>query len=148
MSCSAEYAPQLHLLGFRLTSQRLAILHVLRRARGHLSPMQVYSRARRAAPGLTAPTVYRTLEFLANNGLAWPTSTGRGHLAYEIAQNNHHHLICRSCGGEIVLKPARLKDFYQELESTSGYILGDNHATFFGLCPKCQTSGLRKADPE
>jgi Fur family ferric uptake transcriptional regulator len=92
--------------------------------------------------------VYRTLEFLADNGLAWPTSTGRGHLAYEIAENNHHHLICRSCGSEIVVKPALLKGFYQELESTSGYILGGNHVTFFGLCPKCQAAAFRKGDPE
>jgi Fur family ferric uptake transcriptional regulator len=131
-----------------VTSQRLAILHVLRHSRGHLSPMEVYSRARRTAPGLTAPTVYRTLEFLADNGLAWPTSTGHGHLAYEIAQKNHHHLICRSCGGEIVVKPALLNHVYRKLESTSGYILRGNHVTFFGLCPKCQETGVRKGDPQ
>ena len=51
-----------------MTSQRLAILHVLRHAGTHLSPAEVYRLAKQEFPGLTEPTVYRTLEFLAENG--------------------------------------------------------------------------------
>ena len=64
MSCAAEYAPQLRARGYRMTPQRMAILHVLHHEGTHLSPAEVYKKARKELPSLTEPTVYRTLEFL------------------------------------------------------------------------------------
>ena len=55
-----------------MTPQRLAILHVLHHEGRHLSPVEVHEEARRELPSLTETTVYRTLEFLAENGLARP----------------------------------------------------------------------------
>ena len=138
MTCASQYAPQLRARGFRMTSQRLAILHTLRHAGTHLSPREVYRQAKQELPGLTEPTVYRTLEFLAENGLARPSQTGNGHLRYEIAGNDHHHLVCRMCGDEIEVEHALLEQLYQKLESTSGYVRIDSHMTFFGVCSACQ----------
>ena len=138
MSCSEDYAPELRARGYRMTSQRHAILHVLCHSGEHLSPANVYEQAREELPGLTETTVYRTLEFLAENGLARPAHMGNGHLVYEIARNEHHHLICRNCGNEMEVEHSLLKSMYQKLESASGYKLTDSHVSFFGICPKCQ----------
>lgn len=138
MSCASEYASQLRARGFRMTTQRMAILHALRHAGTHLTPREVYRQAKQELPGLTEPTVYRTLEFLAENGLARPSQTGNGHLMYEIAGNDHHHIVCRFCGDEIEVEHALLEQLYRKLESTSGYVRIDSHMTFFGLCPNCQ----------
>jgi Fe2+ or Zn2+ uptake regulation protein len=138
MSCASEYTSQLRASGFRMTSQRLAILHTLRHAGTHLSPREVYKQAKQELPTLTEPTVYRTLEFLAENGLARPSQTGNGHLMYEIAGNDHHHIVCRLCGDEIEVEHAVLEHLYRNLESISGYIRIDSHMTFFGVCPSCQ----------
>jgi len=140
MSCSSEYALQLRARGFRMTPQRLAILHVLRHEGIHLSPAEVYRKARLEIPGLTEPTVYRTLEFLADNSLARPSYSSTGHLTYEIAGSDHHHIVCRNCGGEMEVGHALLESLYRLLENASGYRNIDNHVTFFGLCPKCQTN--------
>lgn len=138
MSCISEYAPQLRARGFRMTPQRMSILHVLRRAGTHLSPTEVYKQARRDLPSLTEPTVYRTLEFLAENGLARPAQAGKGHLTYEIAGDDHHHVVCRSCGREMEVEHTVLGNLFRKLESTTGYMRIDSHVTFFGVCPKCQ----------
>ncbi|MBI2331243.1 MAG: transcriptional repressor [Chloroflexi bacterium] len=121
MSCADEYAPQLRARGYRMTSQRLAILHVLHHNGGHLSPVEVYEQARTELPSLTETTVYRTLEFLAGNGLVRPALTGSGH-----------------CGNEMEVEHELLKSMYETLEVESGYKLTDSHLTFFGLCPNCQ----------
>ncbi|HEY5731470.1 MAG TPA: Fur family transcriptional regulator [Anaerolineales bacterium] len=121
-----------------MTSQRLAILHVLRHEGVHLSPTEIYKKARIELPGLTEPTVYRTLEFLAENGLARSSYAGSGRLTYEIAEDEHHHVICRSCGNEIEVGHALLESLYQELETASGFKHIDSHVTFFGVCPGCQ----------
>jgi Fe2+ or Zn2+ uptake regulation protein len=138
MSCASEYASQLRARGFRMTSQRLAILHALRHAGTHLSPREVYRQAKQELPTLTEPTVYRTLEFLAENGLARPSHTGNGHLMYEIAGSDHHHIVCRICGDELEVEHSLLEQLYHKLESTSGYLRIDSHMTFFGVCPNCQ----------
>lgn len=140
MTCGSDYAPQLRARGFRMTPQRMAILHVLHHAGTHLSPTEVYKQAKRDFPRLTEPTVYRTLEFLARNGLAYPTQAGNGRLRYQIAGNNHHHIVCRGCGSEIEIEHALLENLYRKLESTSGYRRINSHVTFFGVCPKCQLS--------
>lgn len=140
MSCAADYAPQLRARGFRMTPQRMAILHVLRHNRTHLSPAEVYKKARKEMPSLTEPTVYRTLEFLAENGMIRSSHAGSGHLTYEIAGEDHHHVVCRICGSEIEVEHTLLENLYRKLEITSGYRSIDSHVTFFGVCPKCQTN--------
>ncbi|RJP51511.1 MAG: transcriptional repressor [Anaerolineaceae bacterium] len=138
MSCASEYAPELRSRGYRMTPQRMAILHVLHHSGKHLSPTEVYEQARDELPGLTETTVYRTLEFLAENGLARPAHMGGAHLVYEIARHKHHHLKCRICGAEMEIQHSLLETMYQKIESTSGYQLTDSHVTFIGLCPNCQ----------
>jgi Fe2+ or Zn2+ uptake regulation protein len=138
MSCASEYASQLRARGFRMTSQRLAILHTLRHAGTHLSPREVYQQAKQELPGLTEPTVYRSLEFLSENGLVRPAQTGNGHLRYEIAGDEHHHVVCRLCGQEMEVEHSLLETLYHKLESATGYLRIDRHMTFFGVCPGCQ----------
>ena len=138
MSCAIDYAPQLRARGYRMTQQRMAILHVLHHSGKHLSPTQVYERAIKELPNLTEPTVYRTLEFLTENGLARPAYMGNGHIAYEIALHEHHHLVCRTRGNTMEVDHSLLKNMYQKLESSSGYKLTDSHLTFFGLCSNCK----------
>lgn len=144
MSCASDYAPELRARGFRMTSQRMAILHVLRHQGTHLSPAEVYKQAKKELPGLTEPTVYRTLEFLAANGLVRLSHSHNGHLTYQIAGEDHHHVVCRVCGSEIEVQHQLLENLYRKLESTSGYERIDSHVTFFGICPECQKKEKRR----
>jgi Fur family ferric uptake transcriptional regulator len=123
-----------------MTPQRLAILHILRHEGAHLSPAEIYKKARVDIPGLTEPTVYRTLEFLADNGLVHPSNSSNGRLTYEIAGSDHHHIVCRNCGAEIEVEHGLLASLYQTLETASGFKSIDSHVTFFGVCPECQTN--------
>jgi Fur family peroxide stress response transcriptional regulator len=116
----------------------MAILHVLRQEGTHLSPADVYKKASKDFPGLTEPTVYRTLEFLADNGVIRSSQGSKGHLTYEIAGDDHHHVVCRVCGSEMAVDHILLEDVYKKIESKSGYRRIDSHITFFGVCPKCQ----------
>ena len=117
----------------------MAILHVLHHAGGHLSPTQVYEKARKEFPSLTEPTVYRTLEYLAEKKFLLAAHMGNGKIVYELAENQHHHLICHKCGRTVEVDHAPLELLYRQLESSTGYKLDSSHVTFFGLCPNCQS---------
>jgi Fe2+ or Zn2+ uptake regulation protein len=122
-----------------MTPQRMAILHTLIHAGGHLSPTEVFERTRHDRPGLTEPTVYRTLEFLVENGYALAAHVGGGKLVYELTEENHHHLICKKCGKTVAVEYTALSSVYEQLQSSTGYKLDSSHVTLFGLCPDCQS---------
>lgn len=126
--------------GFRLTPQRLAILQILETADRHLTPGEVFARTRQALPGLTEATVYRTLDFLTEQGLALVTHNEKGHLVYEIAGRDHHHLICRDCGHTIEIEHGVLQELYDRFEARTGFRVDSSHITFFGRCPDCIAS--------
>lgn len=123
--------------GFRLTPQRLAILDLLRNASGHLTPTEIFQLVVQDLPGLTEATVYRTLNFLVEQGLVMVAHVGRGQLVYEIAGHDHHHLICRQCGGMREIDHLELRSLYKQFLVNTGYQIDTIHATFFGLCPEC-----------
>lgn len=124
--------------GYRITPQRIAILAYLHDTPGHFSPAEIYEHVRQTTEGVTEATVYRTLEFLAGNNMIRPALNNNGHLVYEIAGHEHHHVICRSCGASVEIDHALLQKLYKQLEAESGYRLTTSHLTFFGLCPACQ----------
>lgn len=123
--------------GHRLTPQRLTILRVIEDNDGHLSAGEIYNRARELLPGLTEPTVYRTLDFLTQHGLALVTHIGDGRLLYESAAHNHHHLICRDCGAEMEIPAAMLEPLRETIHAQTGFVVECSHITFLGHCPGC-----------
>jgi len=139
MSCTPRLTQILRARGYRMTSQRFAILQALHDG-GHLSPAQIFQRVQHT--GMTEATVYRTLEFLAGNGILLVADRGSGHLAYELSGELHHHIICRTCGSQMEIDPSLFAPAISRLESESGYRLNSGHLTFFGLCPKCQPSSI------
>lgn len=132
--------------GFRLTPQRLAILQIIEEDGGHLSPVTIYERAAQRMPGLTEATVYRTLDFLARNGLALVAHVGDGRLVYETAAHNHHHLICRDCHGSVEIPHEQLNALYEHFREQTGFVIDVCHVTFFGRCPSCATEHARLAE--
>jgi Fe2+ or Zn2+ uptake regulation protein len=145
MTLSKELAVHLRAKGFRLTPQRLTILEVLSNSNCHLTPTEIFQRASQTLPGLTEPTVYRTLSFLAENGLVLVAHIGNGQLVYEYADHKHHHLICHDCHQMLDLDHAVLQDLYQRIEQQTGFKIDSLHVTFFGHCPDCQNETAIKS---
>lgn len=138
MSCANHLADEIRKRGYRVTPQRLAVLHVLQSSGGHLSAGDVFEQVQGALAGVTEATIYRTLEFLSENGFVRATHAGRGRLEYEISGSDHHHLRCRVCGYEQALPHQQLIFLYAELERQTGFRLTDSHITFLGVCPHCK----------
>lgn len=130
----------LHAQGYRMTPQRLVVLRTLQEASDHLTPVEVYRQAQVDMPGLTEPTVYRTLSFLAQHGLILATHVGN-QLVYEAAHHAHHHLVCRLCGSACEIDHALVQSLYRQFEERTGYQIDSVHLIFLGLCPDCQRAG-------
>lgn len=140
MTCSQHRTAELRQRGFRMTPQRQAILKTLDEVGGHLSPADIFQQVRASLPGLTEATVYRTLDFLADNRMINPSQTASGHLVYELARDDHHHLICRVCARQVQVEPGWVRPAFEQIEAHTNFHLGSSHLTFFGVCPDCQPS--------
>lgn len=129
---------KLRSLGFRMTQQRLAIYNILLESGDHLTALEICDQAQERIPAIDEATIYRTLSFLAQQGIILAAHVGGGQLVYEIAERQHHHLICRKCGSAQEIDHQLLSHLYQEFQNKTGYCIDSMHVTFFGLCPHCQ----------
>jgi Fe2+ or Zn2+ uptake regulation protein len=84
--------------GQRVTPQRLVIHRLLRRRDSHLTAEQVREAVSADLPGTSAPTVYATLDLLAELGLVRRIDAGTGAALYDARTEPHHHTVCQSCG--------------------------------------------------
>ena len=138
MTCTIHLTEELRARGFRITSQRRAILSFLHDTPGHHSPTAIFDHVRKIVPSVTEATIYRTLEFLVRNDMVLPSLQSDGHLVYEDAALTHHHLICRECGMQVSVEHEVVQSLYQSLEAATGFDPSFSHVTFWGLCPICR----------
>src|SRR5437763_2898966 len=83
--------------GQRVTSQRLVIHRLLAEMDRHVTADEILRRAGERLPGMSLPTVYATLDLLAELGLARRVSVG-GPVLYDPRAEDHAHVRCRECG--------------------------------------------------
>jgi Fur family transcriptional regulator, stress-responsive regulator len=84
--------------GQRVTPQRLVIHRILRERDRHLTADEVGEAVKRDLPGTSKPTVYATLDLLAELGVVRRVHAGAGPTLYDSRTDNHHHRVCRRCG--------------------------------------------------
>jgi Fe2+ or Zn2+ uptake regulation protein len=96
-SAEARLVVALRDRGQRVTSQRLVIGRLLRELDRHVTAEEVLRRASEQLPGVSLPTVYATLDLLAELGVARRVSVG-GPVLYDPRVEDHVHLRCRECG--------------------------------------------------
>ncbi len=134
-----DYQRLIRQRGFRVTPQRQLILEAVRAGKGHSTPEQVYNRVARKAPALNRATVYRTLEFLAEQHLIASADVGTGGKVYEIAgEAPHHHLVCEKCGKIEQIDHAMLDRSFKQIEKEHEFKVTTNHLALFGLCSACR----------
>lgn len=94
---------------------------------------------RRPAP----PTIYRTLEFLQQQGLIHRIASLNAFIGCHHPQYPHscQFLICKHCDTTVELdKPSLPKSMLQEAEAT-GFATESALIEVIGLCPNCQQRG-------
>src|SRR5919201_2821376 len=93
-----EDAAALRAAGLRVTGPRLAVLEAARHG-DHLTVDEIASIARRRLGSVSTQAVYDVLAALARAGLVRRIEPAGSAARFETrVGDNHHHLVCRSCG--------------------------------------------------
>jgi Fe2+ or Zn2+ uptake regulation protein len=126
--------------GQRVTSQRLVINRMLRSRDQHVTAEEVLTSVSQTLPGTSLPTVYATLELFEQLGIVRRVNAGGGAVLFDSRTVDHHHLICRDCGGVHDLDAS--VDFGAVLDAArdSGFTPDRAALVIDGLCERCGAS--------
>lgn len=132
-------APDLQLrnAGLRVTAPRLAVLAVVREG-GHKTVDDIAVAARHRLGSVSTQAIYGVLDALTGAGLVRRIETPGSAARYESrVGDNHHHLICRSCGAVADVDCAVGHAPCLDPSDAAGYVVDVADVIYWGLCPTC-----------
>ncbi|MGC5020678.1 Fur family transcriptional regulator [Micromonospora sp. DT47] len=124
--------------GLRVTSQRVAVLEELA-AHPHSTADAVAARVRAALGSVSKQAVYDVLWALDAAGLVRRIEPAGSPAVFETrAGDNHHHLVCRSCGVIADIDCAVQAAPCLSPPDHLGFVVDEAEIIFWGLCPTCR----------
>ena len=131
---------QLQAAGLRVTTGRLTVLGVVAR-QPHTSADVVFRSVRESLPGTSVQAVYNALGDLTRAGLLRRIEPAGSAALYERrVGDNHHHLVCRSCGAVEDVDCAVGEAPCLSPAQSHGFAIDEAEVTFWGLCPACSAA--------
>jgi Fur family ferric uptake transcriptional regulator len=129
--------------GLSVTAQRLTVLQTITDY-PHITADQAAEVARKKIGAISRQSVYDTLNTLVEKGLARRIQPMDSPALFEDrVGDNHHHLVCRSCGVvEDVDCAMGLRPCLQASDDNN-FIIDEAEVTYWGLCPKCQPKSTK-----
>ena len=122
----------------RQTPERFAILAKAFELRAHFGINELLEAMEKSGYHVSRATVYNTVEILCACGILRRHLLESRHASYELARENHIHLVCSCCGNiEEVTDP----EIEASLLSTgiNGFAPEYFSATVHGTCSACRT---------
>ena len=123
--------------GLRVTPQRLAVLRAVSDA-PHATADAVAGTVRGEIGSISVQAVYDALTALTEKGLLRRIQPAGSPARYENrVGDNHHHLICRSCGRTVDVDCAVGEAPCLTAADGRGYEIDEAEVIYWGRCPEC-----------
>ena len=137
MSDAADLERVLRAAGLRVTRPRLAVLDAVH-ANPHVDT-EALIRAARARLGVVShQAVYDVLRALTDLGLVRRIQPTGSVARYEArVGDNHHHVVCRSCGAISDVDCAVGETPCLTASDDAGYVIDEAEVVYWGRCPAC-----------
>lgn len=129
----------------RVTRPRVAVLEVVD-ANPHADTETIFSAVRMALPDVSRQAVYDVLNALTAVGLVRRIQPLGMVARYESrVGDNHHHVVCRSCGSladvDCAVGEAPCLTPSDDDNVLDGFVLDEAEVIYWGLCAECSTAG-------
>jgi Fe2+ or Zn2+ uptake regulation protein len=136
-----QVTDRLRAAGLRVTAPRVSVLGVLDASQDHPRVDQVIERVRAAGVSISTQATYDVCEALHAAGLARRIAPAGGPVRYESrVADNHHHLVCRSCGATVEIEGPDVESWAQHTADAHGFTELSHTAEIFGLCRECSAT--------
>jgi Fur family ferric uptake transcriptional regulator len=118
--------------GLRMTSQRETIAMALDQSYDHPDAELLYKRANEIDSTISIATIYRTLGIFERAGLVQKVDVGDGKSHYEIARDQHEHLVDTQNGQIHEFKSEELTALLSEIADKMGFELTSHKLEVYG----------------
>ena len=127
--------------GGKRSGKREQIVNVFLRQEGHLSADDLVDLIRREDQRISRATVYRTLQWMVDAGIARKVDFGEGRFRFEHSyrQPRHFHLICKSCHRSFEFLSSDIEAFIEEVASARSFAAAQSVVQIYGTCEECRT---------
>ncbi|MFM9446727.1 Fur family transcriptional regulator [Streptomyces acidiscabies] len=133
-------AEELRGVGLRVTAARVALLDAVR-AGDHLGVEAIAAGVRERVGHVSVQAVYEALHALTAAGLIRRIEPAGSPARFEgRVGDNHHHLICRTCGTVVDVDCAVGHTPCLTASDDHGFAIDEAEVVYWGLCPACSTS--------
>jgi Fur family transcriptional regulator, stress-responsive regulator len=134
-------AEELRGAGLRVTAARVALLETVRDG-DHLGIEAIAAGVRDRIGHISLQAVYDALYALTAAGLIRRIEpAGRPPRFEGRVGDNHHHIVCRSCGVVADVDCAVGEAPCLTASDNRGFSIDEAEVTYWGLCPDCSTAG-------
>ena len=136
-----DFEGQLRAASLRVTRPRLAVLHAVHE-HPHLDTDAVISRVREDLGAVSHQAVYDVLRALTDAGLLRRIQPAGATARYESrVGDNHHHVVCRSCGaiGDVDCAVGHAPCL--TASDSRGFVVDEAEVVYWGTCPDCAAAG-------
>ena len=133
-------AGELRGAGLRVTAARVALLEVVRDG-DHLGVEAIAAGVRGRIGHISLQAVYDALHALTGAGLVRRIEPGGTPPRFEgRVRDNHHHIVCRSCGVVADVDCAVGEAPCLTASDDHGFSIDEAEVIYWGLCPDCSTA--------
>ncbi|MGY4650874.1 Fur family transcriptional regulator [Mycobacterium sp. URHB0021] len=134
---TSDYADELRTADLRVTRPRLAVLEVVR-AHPHADTDTIFGAVRASLPDVSRQAVYDVLAALTTAALIRRIQPSGSVARYESrVGDNHHHVVCRSCGTIADVDCAVGEAPCLTASDPNGFLVDEAEVVYWGLCPDC-----------
>ncbi|MFI5796536.1 Fur family transcriptional regulator [Streptomyces sp. NPDC051677] len=128
-------------VGLRVTAARVALLETVRGG-DHLGVEAIATGVRDRVGHISLQAVYEALHALTTAGLVRRIEPPGSPARFEgRVGDNHHHLVCRSCGVVVDVDCAVGHAPCLTAADDRGFSIDEAEVIYWGMCPACSTAG-------
>ncbi|MFF0204000.1 Fur family transcriptional regulator [Streptomyces sp. NPDC005017] len=133
-------AEELRGAGLRVTAARVALLETVRSG-DHLGVDAIATGVRDRVGHISLQAVYEALHALTSAGLVRRIEPAGSPARFEgRVGDNHHHVVCRSCGAVGDVDCAVAETPCLTASEDHGFLIDEAEVIYWGLCPGCAST--------
>jgi Fur family transcriptional regulator, stress-responsive regulator len=126
--------------GVQVTAQRLGVLRAVS-ALPHATTDEIEGFVRRQIGAVSRQAIYDALGVLTEKDIIRRIQPARSPARYEDrVADNHHHLVCRSCGLTVDVDCAVGETPCLEAAVDHGFVIDEAEVIYWGVCTGCQNA--------
>jgi Fur family ferric uptake transcriptional regulator len=148
MQSPTAYLDSLRPAGSKRSSKRDRIVTVFLRQDGHLSADDLAELIRREDQRISRATVYRTLQWMVDAGLARKVDFGEGRFRFEHSYRHprHFHLVCKQCNRSFEFLSSDIEALVEEVAAARGFTAHQSVLQIHGTCEGCRAGRPARRD--